>query len=62
MLLETQSISWWDSLIVAAAQASRCRVLLTEALQDGQEFDGVRVVDPLRLPDLTSAQVLETVG
>ncbi|MDE2979212.1 MAG: PIN domain-containing protein [Acidobacteriota bacterium] len=40
------SLSWWDSLIVAAAQASQCGVLLTEDLQDGQQFGGVRIVDP----------------
>ena len=40
------SLSWWDSLIVAAAQASRCCVLLTEDLQNGQKFGSLRVVDP----------------
>ncbi len=40
------SLSWWDALIVAAAQASGARYLLTEDLQDGQDFDGLRVVNP----------------
>ncbi len=40
--------SWWDGLIVAAAQASESPVLLTEDLQDGQGFDGARVVDSRR--------------
>jgi len=39
-------LSWWDSLIVAAAQVSRCDVLLTEDLQTGQRFDALEVVDP----------------
>lgn len=39
-------LSWWDSLIVAAAQTLGCRRLLTEDLQDGMDFDGVVVVDP----------------
>lgn len=39
-------VSFWDALIVAAAQATGCDRLLTEDLQDGQLFDGVRVVDP----------------
>lgn len=39
-------LSWWDALIVSAAQTAGCRTLLTEDLQDGQELDGVRVVDP----------------
>ncbi len=38
--------SWWDSLIVAAALAEGCKYLLTEDLQDGQDLDGLRVVDP----------------
>ncbi|HXE71313.1 MAG TPA: PIN domain-containing protein [Candidatus Nitrosotenuis sp.] len=39
-------LSWWDSLVVATAQAGECRYLLTEDLQEGQEFDGLRVVNP----------------
>jgi len=39
-------ISFWDSLIVAAARVSGCRYLLTEDLQRGQELDGVMVVNP----------------
>lgn len=40
------SLSWWDALIVTATQSAGCRFLLTEDLQDGQELDGVRVVNP----------------
>jgi predicted nucleic acid-binding protein len=40
------SLSWWDALIVAAAQAQGCGFLLTEDLQAGQRFDGLLVVDP----------------
>jgi predicted nucleic acid-binding protein len=39
-------ISWWDALIVAAAQAAGCAYLLSEDLQDGQRFDSVTIVDP----------------
>ncbi len=39
-------INWWDSLIVAAAQLQDCTTLLTEGLQDGMNFDGVRVRNP----------------
>jgi predicted nucleic acid-binding protein len=35
-------------MIVAAAQRASCRYLLTEDLQDAQDFDGVTVVDPFR--------------
>lgn len=39
-------LSFWDSLIVAAAKAASCRFLLTEHLQPGQDFDGLLVVSP----------------
>jgi predicted nucleic acid-binding protein len=39
-------LSLWDSLIVAAAQASGCRILLTEDLQHGQDLEGLRVTNP----------------
>jgi predicted nucleic acid-binding protein len=41
-------LSWYDALIVAAAGKARCRLLYSEDFQHGQEFDGVRVVDPFR--------------
>lgn len=41
-------LSWWDALIVAAAQTANCRFLLTEDLHDGQELGEVRVVNPFR--------------
>lgn len=47
-LQESYSLSWWDALIVAAAQVAGCPFLLTEDLSHGQVLDGVRVVDPLR--------------
>lgn len=58
-LQESHLLSWWDALIVAAAQLSECRVLLTEDLQHGQEFSAVRVVDPFASPARTPAEVLE---
>jgi predicted nucleic acid-binding protein len=41
-------LAFWDSLIVAAAKAASCRWLLTEDLQDGQNLDGLTVIDPFR--------------
>ena len=38
--------SWWDSLIVSAAQRARCTYLLTEDLQDGQDIGELKVVNP----------------
>jgi predicted nucleic acid-binding protein len=39
-------LSFWDSLVVAAAQTAGCRYLLTEDLQHGQELDGLTVLSP----------------
>ena len=42
-------VSWWDSLIVAAAQMQGCALLLTEDLQDGMAFGTVVVRSPFTL-------------
>ncbi len=41
-------ISIWDALIVEAARRAKARVLYTEDLQDGRDFDGVTVENPFR--------------
>jgi predicted nucleic acid-binding protein len=41
-------LSCRDALVVAAAKVAGCGYLLTEDLQHGARFDGVRVVDPFR--------------
>jgi predicted nucleic acid-binding protein len=41
-------ISLWDALIVEAARAGGCKVLLTEDLQDGWKVAGLRVENPFR--------------
>ncbi|MGA7221012.1 MAG: PIN domain-containing protein [Candidatus Sulfotelmatobacter sp.] len=45
---ERYQLSFWDSLIVAAAKAASCAYLLTEDMQAGQDLDGVLVVNPFR--------------
>ena len=42
-------LSWWDSLIVAAAQMQNCSVLLTEDLHDGAAFGALVVRSPFTL-------------
>ena len=42
-------LSWWDSLIVAAAQQQGCTVLLSEDLQDGMMLGQVTVRSPFTL-------------
>lgn len=41
-------ISYWDAAIVEAARGLRCTTLLSEDLQHGMDFAGVRVQDPFR--------------
>jgi predicted nucleic acid-binding protein len=41
-------ISFWEALVVQAAQASGAEVLYSEDLSDGQAYGSVRVVNPLR--------------
>lgn len=41
--------SWWDGLIIAGAQISAARYLLTEDMQPGMDFEGVTVINPFAL-------------
>jgi predicted nucleic acid-binding protein len=45
-LTRRHSLSWYDSLIVAAALEAECRILYTEDLQHGQKFDNLRIQNP----------------
>lgn len=47
-LSRLHSFSFWDALIVRAAAAAGCGLLLTEDLQHGQVVDGVRIENPFR--------------
>jgi predicted nucleic acid-binding protein len=49
-LEDRYELSFWDSLIVAAAQAAGCSAVLTEDLQHDLEVDGLRIADPFRTP------------
>jgi predicted nucleic acid-binding protein len=42
-------LSWWDSLIVGAAELQNCALLLTEDLQDHAVYGGVTVRNPFNL-------------
>jgi predicted nucleic acid-binding protein len=45
---ERWKISLWDALIVSAAREAGAGVLWSEDLNEGQDYDGVVVVNPLR--------------
>jgi len=48
-LEERYGISFWDALVIQAAEASGATVLYSEDLSSGQIYRGVRVVNPLTL-------------
>lgn len=55
-LQDRYSLSYWDALIVAAAQVQGCEILLSEDLQHDQQIDGVRVINPFLIgPDVLDA-------
>ena len=41
-------LSYWDALIIAAAEASGCDLVLSEDLNHGQMYGSVRVENPFR--------------
>ena len=44
--LRRYRINYWDALIVAAAERSGCRKLLSEDLNPDQRYHGIVVVNP----------------
>jgi predicted nucleic acid-binding protein len=43
---ERFSLSWWDSLILAAADHTACSVVYSEDLSHGQTYFGITVLNP----------------
>ena len=48
-LQERYQLSWWDALIVSAAQVAKCDYLLTEDLKENQRLENVRVINPFHI-------------
>lgn len=45
--IQTQDhFSWYDALIVAAAQQSNCSILYTEDMQHGRRIGGLKIENP----------------
>src|SRR5260370_41256726 len=40
-------LSFWDALVIQAAERSVTAILYSEDLSDGQKYDSVRIVNPL---------------
>lgn len=45
---ERYGISFWDALILAAAEAGGAEIVYSEDLSHGQDYGGVRVENPFR--------------
>ncbi len=43
---EQYRISWWDALIVSAAESAEAEILFTEDLNNGQRYGSVEVRNP----------------
>jgi predicted nucleic acid-binding protein len=41
-------ISFWDSLIIAAAEHANCEMIYTEDLNDTQTIRGIKIVNPFK--------------
>jgi len=39
-------LSWWDSLIIAAAFHAACSTIVSEDLNSGEEYFGIQVINP----------------
>ena len=46
VLQDRCSLSFWDALVVGAAQAMECTSVLSEHLPAGQRLEGILVVNP----------------
>ena len=47
--MDSAQLSYWDALIVAAAQRCGARYLLSEDLQHGRMFENVQVLNPFEM-------------
>lgn len=45
---ENSGLSFYDSLVIACAYMSKCKVLYSEDLQDGQTVMGIKILNPFK--------------
>lgn len=46
---QRNNLSFWDSLIVCSANRMRCDVIYSEDLNNGQVYEGVKVINPFTI-------------
>ncbi|MEQ8553628.1 MAG: PIN domain-containing protein [Cyclobacteriaceae bacterium] len=42
-------LSFWDSLVISAANTSRCQILLSEDLNHNQVIQGIKIQNPFKV-------------
>jgi predicted nucleic acid-binding protein len=47
-LEERHGYSFWDSLVITAAKATGATILYSEDMQDGQQIDGLKIINPFK--------------
>ncbi len=47
-LEEKYGYTFWDSLIITAAQNTDAAILYSEDMQDGQQLDNLRIINPFK--------------
>lgn len=47
-LMERLNYSFYDSLIIAAAQKAVCKIIYSEDMQDEQSIDSLKIVNPFK--------------
>ena len=45
---ERWQLSYWDSLIMAAAERAKCKIVYSEDMSDGQIYDTIEVRNPFK--------------
>lgn len=55
-------LSWWDGMVVAAAELQNCDTPLSEDLQDGMRFGQVTFRNPFNLDDELEKRLIPWCG
>ena len=48
--MDTAQLSYWDALILAAAELADCSILISEDFQQGRQFDKIQIINPFTTP------------
>jgi len=52
--VDQANLGYWDALILASAESSECRWLLSEDFQDGRRYGSIQVVNPFSNAEIFS--------